>query len=205
MKTRLLISFLLIVFTCTITSAGSCDSYAKTKAGKTNKAKSQAKKLKQAKAQRTLKPRHVRIKEFYFAHINQGIPEKPTKILVGHRWGESNLYEKGIARKIYNEGSYNAANVTCPPDASGIWLYEWENGKLAKKKWRAWKSMEEEAIGFHEFLKRRYPKALAAAYRGDVIAYADALTKAGYHTGSKKKYRQLLAGSIKYVNKMIES
>ena len=131
MQTRLLISFLLIIFTCTIISAGSCDSYAKTKAGKTNKAKSQAKKLKQAKAQRTLKPRHVRIKEFYFAHINQGIPEKPTKILVGHRWGESNLYEKGIARKIYNEGSYNAANVTCPPDASGIWLYEWENGRLA--------------------------------------------------------------------------
>lgn len=62
---------------------------------------------------------------------------------------------------------------------------------------RAYRSLQEGANDYLATLKSRYPTALAAAYRGDVDGFAQALKQRGYFTAHLDDYSAALRGLLK--------
>jgi flagellar protein FlgJ len=62
---------------------------------------------------------------------------------------------------------------------------------------RAYRSLQEGASDYLATLKSRYPEALAAASRGDVDRFAQALKQRGYFTAHLEDYSAALRGLVK--------
>lgn len=135
------------------------------------------------------------IDEMYTEFRNY-INHEAAVILLAQAHIESNCGKKGIAKR----NGLNWWNIT---SVRGVVRYEYENGRLVKKRWKVWKTKRRAAREVIFYLKRKHPGALTFASNDDIKSYVKTIKKGGYFTGSEERYRKSLRQARKYIQKIV--
>ncbi|MBK7582023.1 MAG: glucosaminidase domain-containing protein [Myxococcales bacterium] len=115
--------------------------------------------------------------------------ERPTEEVISVLWGQWAL-ETGRGRWMVD---YNYAGLKgrAPDGGTANW-YTWEEeeggSRRIRSRFRSYEAPEHGALDYVEMLLRRYPKAAAAAKRGDALNYVLELDQGGFFTERPEHY-----------------
>lgn len=119
--------------------------------------------------------------EMRSALMNEGLNNQAVKILLRHAKLESEYGTKGVAKK----NGWNWWNRTVKK--GGQIAYEFEHGKMVKKRWAVYNTCQEAAKSQIRFLRRRYKGALTEASKGNWQGYMRVLRRGGYFGQAKSR------------------